>query len=55
MLQLSQLQWEGEEHSPGVMTAFLPGSKILHFVQGMLCLSVTKLNWGELMGLTTMS
>lgn len=53
MLQWSQLQWEGEAHSPGVLTAFLPGSKILHVVQGLLCLSVTKLSWGEVMGLIT--
>lgn len=47
MLQWSQLQWEGEARSPGVLTAVLPGSKTLHFVQGLLCLSVMKLRWGS--------
>ncbi|KAM6306975.1 LOW QUALITY PROTEIN: plexin-A4-like [Podargus strigoides] len=41
------VNWEGEARSPGVLTAFWPGSKILHFVQDLLYLSVTKLSQGK--------
>lgn len=32
VVQWFLLQWEGEAHSRGVLAAFLPGSKMSHFV-----------------------